>query len=141
MNDKRTTHTPGQPIMMNRNAASNEARTNLIERDEWEALVSSFSPRARGDAANMAAHNYDVAMVGDRILISTPYGAAVWVDKDGNRTEVPKDDYDRLYDIIEDQTHPDWSSYNVTMQSGPFRRYRHFKLDALAEIAAEGTQS
>lgn len=48
---------------------------------EWAELLQEFSSRARHNAANLAAHNWDVAIVGDRLLISSRWGGGRWWSK------------------------------------------------------------
>lgn len=42
----------------------------------WAEVFSAYSPQARRHAAVLAAHNWDVLLIGDRVFLSSFYGSA-----------------------------------------------------------------
>ncbi len=71
--------------VLNAYVKDNKDRKNFadpVTAKEWSELLSGFPVRARHQAANLAAHNWDVAIVGDRLLISNRWGGGRWWDKD-----------------------------------------------------------
>ncbi|WP_158527095.1 hypothetical protein [Sinorhizobium meliloti] len=66
-------------------------------REEWETIFSEYSQGARGRAANLAAHNWDVVQINGRILVACPWSGGFWLDKDGAETKLTVDELDALY--------------------------------------------
>ena len=66
----------------------------------WYQALKPFSLKAHYHAANLAAHNWDVLLIDDRILLfQTKYGgdAGHWVNLDGSHEVVSSAEMDRLY--------------------------------------------
>lgn len=88
-------------IYLNRCTAYGEPRVDMVTRPEWEMLTAWFSSDARSRAANAAAHNADVLVVGTRLLLVSPYGGGYWVDRDGNKTELERKLFEQLYAVTD----------------------------------------
>lgn len=75
--------------VLNAYVSDNKDRKNFsdpVTAKEWAELLSGFPTRARHQAANLAAHNWDVAIVGDRLLISNRWGGGYWWDKGAEKS-------------------------------------------------------
>lgn len=48
---------------------------------EWSKALQDFTVRARHVAGNLAAHNWDVTIIGDRLLLHCHWGNGKWFDK------------------------------------------------------------
>lgn len=70
---------------------------------EWATLLKDFPQRARWEAANLAAHNWDVTLIGDRLLFHCFWSEGVWWTKDGVRTKMTKAEQSTLYVGKEDK--------------------------------------
>ena len=71
----------------------------------WYQALKPFSLKAHYHAANLAAHNWDVLLIGDRILLfQTKYGgdAGHWVNLDGSHEVVSAAEMNLLYRRGED---------------------------------------
>lgn len=58
---------------------------------EWSELLKDFTVRARHTAGNLAAHNWDVTIIGDRLLLHSHWSKGKWFDK-GSDTPIPMTD-------------------------------------------------
>jgi len=66
----------------------------------WYEALKPFSLKAHYHAANLAAHNWDVLLVADRIFLwQTKYGGKVghWVTGDGSHEDATPDEMSALY--------------------------------------------
>lgn len=87
-------------------------RTDECSQEEWRELLKDYNARARGEAANMAAHNWDVLMYNGQLIVagrkypggSSPAGG--WIlskdqEKSVYATKAPQELIDQLYDDTE----------------------------------------
>jgi hypothetical protein len=74
----------------------------LVEcsKERWWEIFRSYSAKARSHAANLAAHNWDVLLIGGRVFLHQPkYGGPVghWLSPDGTREDVTEGQMKALY--------------------------------------------
>lgn len=74
-----------------------DAFHKMLTREEWRAAMAPFQQQTRYHAANLAAHNWDVTLVGDRLLITCPWSGGHWIDYAGQHTEITDAEYDQFY--------------------------------------------
>lgn len=84
-------------LLLNRHAQDNKRRMETVTKEQWTAAMDGFSPMARGRAANLAAHNWDVCLIGDRLLITSAWTGGFWVSQDGSEERIDAKLYDTLY--------------------------------------------
>ena len=66
----------------------------------WWEIFRPFDRRAQYHASNLAAHNWDVLLVGDRVFLwQTRYGGPVghWLNPDGSREDATLKQQGALY--------------------------------------------
>ena len=66
----------------------------------WYEVLKPFSIMAHRHAANLAAHNWDTLLIGDRIfLFQTKYGGRCghWLRHDGSREDATIAEMDAMY--------------------------------------------
>jgi len=95
-----------------------------VTASEWAELLKDFPQRARHQAADLAAHNWDVAIVGGRLLIHTRWGTGKWWDKDAaTPIRMTEDEYLTLYGrklrpSEEPSTSPDYAALAAAKTGG-----------------------
>lgn len=87
---------------LNRYAVERRDRLNLVTADEWQKAMTGFADRARYDAANLAAHNWDVTLVGDRLLVTSAWSGGAWWNKAGEPTAITDAEFDSFYPVSTD---------------------------------------
>jgi hypothetical protein len=87
--------------LLNKHSDRKEDRLNLVTREEWESSVAPFPASSRYSAANLAAHNWDVAIVGEYLLVSSYFTVGYWHDKNGYRLLVSDKEQEMLYPRVE----------------------------------------
>lgn len=102
-----------------------EARVPVVTAQEWRSIFAEYPDNLRYHAANLAAHNWDVAMIDGRIVIASPWGGAHWIDKDGSRTDLTGAEFDALYPIATD---PNAQHQGEFTRSDGFLRHRKIHL-------------
>jgi len=67
---------------------------------EWTAALSGYSGRARGHAANLAAHNWDVYLIDGRLFIDSIHSdtSGHWVSFEGDFTSATAEEHAALYE-------------------------------------------
>lgn len=87
-----------------------------VTASEWAELLKDFPRRVRHQAADLAAHNWDVAIVGDRLLIHNRWGGGKWWDKDTEEpTAMTEEEFLKMYErklrtFEEPSTSPDYAA-------------------------------
>lgn len=109
----------------------------LLTREAWITAMAPFPTQERYHAANLAAHNWDVTLVGERLLISSLWGGGHWVSRDGSMSPTSAAEYEALYPLVpKDLSTPEgksaWFSAREVDQG---RRRRQIDRDALAKLA------
>lgn len=85
-----------------------DAFREMLTREEWAVAMAPFPQRTRYHAANLAAHNWDVTLVGERLLITCPWSGGQWIDHAGQFTEITDAEYNQFYPRIhKDLTTPE----------------------------------
>lgn len=112
-------------------ARSRHGNAKNQERDAetWTRELAAFPDRVRYNAANLAAHSWDVTIVDDRVLISCCWydpGQQGYHDLEGNQTDLTEEEMDILYPraVEADQRWP-----RASIQSGVWR-YHTIALEA-----------
>jgi hypothetical protein len=59
---------------------------------EWSQALQDFTVRARHVAGNLAAHNWDVTVIGKRLLLHCHWGKGKWFDKGSDQPTPMTDD-------------------------------------------------
>jgi hypothetical protein len=80
--------------VLNRWVKDNKDRKNFkdpVTAKEWSELLRDFTVGARYTAANLACHNWDVTIIGDRLLMHSHWSKGKWYDK-GSDTPIPMTD-------------------------------------------------
>lgn len=68
----------------------------------WAEVFASYQPRARYHAANLAAHNWDVLLVGGRAFLCSYYGSrGHWLAPDCSLEDATDVEMTRLYADLE----------------------------------------
>lgn len=98
------------------------AKDQETDKETWTTVLNEFPQRVRSEAANLAAHSWDVTLAGERLLVSCSWYKAqniFWYEKDGERTPVTEDELDQLYPVV-----PESEKYydRATTQSDKARR-------------------
>lgn len=99
-----------------------EPRVPVVSSKEWARIFSEYPAPLRYHAANLAAHNWDVAMINGRIVIASPWGGAHWIDKDGSREDLTEAEFDALYPLATDPNAQNGGEY--TRSGGGLRQRR-----------------
>jgi hypothetical protein len=94
----------------------------LLTREAWVTAMVQFPPEVRHHAANLAAHDWDVTLVGDRLLITAAHAGGHWLTKNGERSEITVEEWDALYprvsyDTSSEEALTTW--YNATHAYDP----------------------
>jgi len=105
-------------------------RVPVVSQKEWAQIFSEYPANLRYHAANLAAHNWDVAMINGRIVIASPWGGAHWIDKDGSREDLTEAEFDALYPLATD---PDAQNGGEYTRSGGVLRHRKIVLPSPVE--------
>lgn len=98
-----------------------EAKDKERDSETWSREISAFPSDVRHVAANLAAHSWDVTVVGDRLLISCAWYSPTsqgFHDRNGVFTPLTKGEMDQLYPPRENRY--DGKS---TRESGRWRTY------------------
>lgn len=80
--------------VINRWVKDNKDRKSFkdpVTAKEWSELLKDFTVGARHTAANLACHNWDVTIIGDRLLMHSHWSKGKWYDK-GSNTPIPMTD-------------------------------------------------
>lgn len=85
-----------QVLNLSRN--SEDRFDDVCTSEQFEQAISEF-PEARVEAANLAAHNWNVVVIGDRLLISAG-SRGYWHTKDGKESKMTKADLDLYHPEI-----------------------------------------
>lgn len=67
----------------------------------WKRSGHPLGGNVRYDAANLAAHNWDVFKIGDQLLVSSAFSGGHWWDKAGNKETLLDEDYAALYPVTD----------------------------------------
>lgn len=65
--------------------------------EAWKTIVGQFPDRARYDAANLAAHNWDVAYVDGKLLIVCSWSGGHYWTTEGERIRLTDDEAKSFY--------------------------------------------
>lgn len=106
----------------------------LLTKEAWTSAMAMFPENVRHHAANLAGHNWDVTLIGERLLISCAWSGGHWVTKDGARTQISDEEFDQLYPQI-DYKVDQKAWYNATY-SGSVKRQPDIVLEAASGIGA-----
>jgi hypothetical protein len=116
--EERPSTPKGGPMTPNPNQASSmsvEERVEVLSlgyteppvectKQRWWEIFRGFTRRAADHAANLAAHNWDVLLVDDRVfLFQTRYGGSLghWLNHDATREDATEAEQAQLYDAKE----------------------------------------
>jgi hypothetical protein len=114
----------------------------LTTSEAWQSAMSGFSDRVRYEAANLAAHNWDVTLIGERLLISCAWSGGRWYAKDGTSEPMSDADKDQFYPRCEEQPEDwTWNEWqNRTTNQDGVRRCNQFNLEENDHVRTqEGT--
>lgn len=82
------------------NVERGEKREPCVSREEWEAFFAPYPDSVRYTAANLAAHNWDVAVIDARLVVACAGTfMGTWFDLDGTETRLTDDEFDLLYPV------------------------------------------
>ncbi|TCQ04075.1 hypothetical protein [Sphingomonas sp. PP-CC-3A-396] len=76
------------------------SKDDELDADTWARELASFPDRVRYEAANMAAHSWDVTLFRERVLVSCawyPASYLFWYSKDGSKDAITPEELDQLY--------------------------------------------
>lgn len=107
------------PLARSRHGAAKDDET---DRETWEREMAAFPQRVRSEAANLAAHSWDVTIIGERVLISCAWYRPEhqgFYHRDGNLTPLTAEEMDRLYP----RTDFDRPSKRACNEHGVWRSY------------------
>lgn len=73
----------------------------LVTSEAWKRAFEGYAMRARGHAANLAAHNWAVTAINGRILLTCDAygGSGHWLDPDGKQEAVTAEEAARVRGI------------------------------------------
>ncbi|WP_420140184.1 hypothetical protein [Sphingomonas sp.] len=80
------------------------AKDTEAEPETWSAELARFPEKVRHEAANLAAHSWDVTLVDNRLLISCSWYEPkhiFWHDLEGRKTPLTQEEFDALYPHVE----------------------------------------
>lgn len=75
----------------------------------WAEVFAAYSPRARYHAAVLAAHNWDVLLVGERVFLSSHYSdLGCWLPAtfDIGNQDLPKVTAEEMAALYDNTVHP-----------------------------------
>jgi len=98
--------------VLNKRSSQRPRPPSPVTQDEWDGALAPFPKKTRWMAANLAAHNYDVVVVGDRLLIAAASGGA-WFDHNGQQTDLTAAERDALYPKVPKPDYADHSPGNL----------------------------
>lgn len=108
----------GETKMLYSHVEPKQPRSIVVTREEWERIFSEYPAGERHQAANLAAHNWDVAMIEGRIVIACSWANGYWLDKDGARTPLTEAEMDQFFPDAGELRYPQ-ASYHP-----PTKKYR-----------------
>lgn len=73
----------------------------LLTASSWMRAMEPFPLNVRYHAANLAAHNWDVVIVGDRLLVACAWSGGDWFSTTGERTAITEAEWDEFYPRVE----------------------------------------
>lgn len=94
----------------------------LLTASEWMKAMEPFPLSIRYHAANLAAHDWDVVLVGDRLLVACAWSGGHWFTSSGEREAISDAEWDRFYPPILDANSREYA--NGAYGDGKKRSYK-----------------
>ncbi len=86
-----------------------QPRSPVVSREEWQAIFREYPDSLRYRAANLAAHNWDVALINGRMLVASSWGGGYWFEKNGMEVRLTEQELDGFYPPAVDERWPEAS--------------------------------
>lgn len=97
-------------------------RQDFVSKEEWEEIFKDYDSHSRYHVANLAAHNWDVAIVNGRCFMGAySSDSSHWLDKDGTKTYLTPEELDKFYPPTPNDK-IGWNGHCMNWKSGYWRQ-------------------